>query len=460
MAIRSATYVVDPVPFVESNFGTRLWEKQEEIIEAVFSRPRVAVRSCHDVGKTFAAAHAALTFFLAHKPCVVVTTAPTWLQVERILWREIASAFRKIRKHAVGELFTTRLEASNRLLIGLSTDEPERFQGFHAENILFVVDEASGVREEVYEAIEGSLASGNAHLLLIGNPTRRSGSFFEAFRSPLFHKIHISAYDYLNWLESHEPIPGLLTQGWVEERKAAWGEDSPLFQIRVLGEFPSESEDMLIPFSWLTQACERELEPDGRPVLAVDPARYGQDETVCIEFRDPCLTNVVSWKGRNLMHLTGFIKDWWGKNRGAIGIDTTGGLGAGVADRLREQKIQPREINFAGKPSRDDVLNLRAEMYFLLRERLDPQSQAPISLRDVGFLLADLSSLRFEITSAGKLKIEEKDSFRSRTGRSCDWGDALAMAVWLAQQRRKESILPRFSDSELEQTSRWLRSYA
>jgi len=83
-----------------------------------------------------------------------------------------------------------------------------------------------------------------------------------------------------------------------------------------------------------------------------------------------------------------------------------------------------------------------------------------MSLRDVGFLLADLSSLRFEITSAGKLKIEEKDSFRSRTGRSCDWGDALAMAVWLAQQRRKESILPRFSDSELEQTSRWLRSYA
>ena len=99
-----------------------------------------------------------------------------------VLWREIRRAYRKNEDLIAGKILRTTLELGDKHFAqGLSTDTPERFQGFHEGNILFVVDEASGVDEEIYEAIEGCMTSKRARLLLIGNPTRRSGTFYEAF---------------------------------------------------------------------------------------------------------------------------------------------------------------------------------------------------------------------------------------------------------------------------------------
>ncbi|MCH7972252.1 MAG: hypothetical protein IH960_14615, partial [Chloroflexi bacterium] len=135
-----------------------------------------------------------------HKSALAITTAPTQRQVTNLLWREIRSIYFKNTAlfPPSTKLTRTSLELSpNHYAMGLSTDSPERFQGFHEENILFVVDEASGVHEDVFEAIEGSMTSRRARLLLIGNPTSVSGTFYKAFHQnrTQYEKIHISAFD-------------------------------------------------------------------------------------------------------------------------------------------------------------------------------------------------------------------------------------------------------------------------
>ena len=132
--------------------------------------------------------------------------------------------------------------------------DPNRFQGFHAEHILGVIDEAAGVDSPIWEAMDAILTSYGARLLVIGNPTEPSGEFFNAFSSPLYNKIHISAFDTPNFTDfgiTEEDIvnnwqekitgnfryPALITPKWVAERRMEWGEDSPAYQARVKGEF-------------------------------------------------------------------------------------------------------------------------------------------------------------------------------------------------------------------------------
>ncbi len=216
------------------------WSKQEEILNSVKHNKRTAVRSCHGIGKTATAAVAVLEFML-EGPCRVVTTAPTWAQVEQLLWREIAMRHKNIQP-AFGNLFKTSLEvAPDWFALGLSTDTPERFQGHHANRMLLVVDEASGVDEAIYNAAEGFLTAEGARILLIGNPTRTTGTFYRAFKPDSgWNRIHISALDSPNF--TGEKVPddvarALVTQEWVMDARRQWGEESPQYKIRVLGEF-------------------------------------------------------------------------------------------------------------------------------------------------------------------------------------------------------------------------------
>ena len=190
------------VEFARFDLHTKLWGKQAEILRVLKFSKRTAVRSCNGSGKTHVAAVAVLWWLLAHehKSALAITTAPTQRQVTNLLWREIRRIYFKNTAlfPPSAKITRTSLELSpNHYAMGLSTDSPERFQGFHEENILFVVDEASGVHEDIFEAIEGSMTSRRARLLLIGNPTSVSGTFYKAFHQnrTQYEKIHISAFD-------------------------------------------------------------------------------------------------------------------------------------------------------------------------------------------------------------------------------------------------------------------------
>ena len=190
-------------------------------------------------------------------PAVVLTTAPTARQVRHVLWREIRRLHGNSAELLGGRMFSTRFEvAHDRFALGLSTDEADQFQGFHSPNMLVVVDEAEGVAEPIYDAIEAVMTTSNCKLMLIGNPTSDSGTFRRAFHEDrrMFHNITISALESPNVEQQEVVIPGLTTGEWVAERRTMWGEGSPMYQARVLGQFCDHPQESLIPLSKIEQA--------------------------------------------------------------------------------------------------------------------------------------------------------------------------------------------------------------
>ena len=240
---------IGPVRFADEVLGVTLWSKQQEVLEALARERRVAVKSGNGLGKDFTAAVAVLWYLNCHDPGIVLSTAPTFRQVRHVLWRQIRRLHRGASDLLGGTLLDTRWElAEDRYALGLSADGADQFQGFHCENVLVVVDEAEGVDEEIYEAVEAVMTSGNPRLLLIGNPTRTDGSFHRAFHEEagIYRTFTISALESPNVTAGEVKIPGLVTAEWVEERRIAWRENSDRYRSRVLGEFPQRGEDNLI----------------------------------------------------------------------------------------------------------------------------------------------------------------------------------------------------------------------
>ena len=268
---------VAPEVFAREVLRVELWEKQKELLRALPLHRRVAVKAGNGLGKGFSAAVAVLWFLHTHEPAIVLTTAPTFRQVRYILWRQIHTLYRRAPDVLMGKLLDTRWELGDaRYAMGISADSADQFQGFHSPNMLIVVDEAEGVSDSIYEAIEAVMTSDGSRLLLIGNPTTVSGFFRRAFHEErsIYHCITISALDSPNVKEKRVRFPGLTTAQWVDERREIWGEKNSLYRARVLGEFPDQDEDTLIRLSDVESASHRwqALPPPGGRRQAGSPS--------------------------------------------------------------------------------------------------------------------------------------------------------------------------------------------
>lgn len=168
---------------------------QIRIIESVRNNRITTVRSCHGIGKSWIAARTAAWFLMAYPNLVVVTTAPTGRQVKEILWREFRVGAKKAEYKFPGKSLTTQHEISEKwYAIGVSAKDPGNIQGFHAEHILVIVDEAAGVEEPIFEAVNALVTSANGRVLYIGNPTSIGGTFYESHRSHLASKLQVSSW--------------------------------------------------------------------------------------------------------------------------------------------------------------------------------------------------------------------------------------------------------------------------
>jgi phage terminase large subunit len=446
----------NPVEFVTEILGVTPWGKQVEILEAVRDHPRTAVRSCHGAGKSFIAGQVILWFLYSFCPSIVLSTAPTWRQVEKLIWKEVRASYRRAKVPLGGNLLPKRPEIQiiqdEWYAIGLSTNEPDRFQGFHEENILVVGDEAAGVPEEIFEAIEGVLTSEHARLLLLGNPTSIGGTFYNAFRMPGWKTIAISAFDTPNFvafgitrediandtwekkITGELPHPKLITPEWVADKYQRWGPTSPAYQARALGQFPTEGEDTLIPLAWIEAAMSRwEEVPEGEPVeIGVDVARFGSDKTVIATRRGRKVLPLKIFSKLDTMETVGHvISEQREAKASTIKVDVIG-MGAGVVDRLKEQDYPVIGINVAeAATDNEKFTNLRSELWWNLRERLDPNPKInpePIALPQDDELLADLSGIKYKIDSRGRIQVESKEDMKKRLGRSPDYGDAVVLA--------------------------------
>ena len=214
----------DPIYFATKVLGRNLWSKEVEILEAIRDEREVAVRSCHASGKTYTAATAINWWLLSFPNSVVITTAPTFRQVKEILWREIKGAVAGKALYPSKAMLDTAINISeNWFALGLSTDRSDQFQGFHSAHLLVVVDEASCVPPEIYEAIDGLSPE---KILMIGNPLQNTGRFADSFKRAHVKKIHISAFDTPNVKAGKRLIPGLITVEDVNKMRDYYGEDS------------------------------------------------------------------------------------------------------------------------------------------------------------------------------------------------------------------------------------------
>ena len=271
----------DPIYYSKEILKTELWEKEKEILQALKDYKEVSVKSCHASGKTFTAA-IAVHWWLAKEDSIVITTAPTFRQVKEILWREIRSAVIGKGIYPEATILDTQINLRDKwFALGLSTDRPDQFQGFHSANLLVVVDEASGVTQEIYEAIDGLSPT---KILLIGNPLKNEGRFADSFKNTLVHKITISAFDTPNVKEGRSVIPGLITSGDVERMKSYYGEDSDVYRVRILGEFPLADVDSLISVDDIAKAIQRQVDvkKQWEKKMGVDVARFGDDRSAIV----------------------------------------------------------------------------------------------------------------------------------------------------------------------------------
>ena len=447
----------DPLFFSEHVLGgEQPWARQREIMLSVRDHARTAVPAGFAVGKTWTAARVVLWFLFSFPYSLVITTAPTWRQVETVLWSEIRRQHRLSRMPLGGTVLQTQLRLADEwFALGLSTDEPARFQGFHSEHLLLVFDEASGVSREVWDAAEGQMAGAHARWLAIGNPIAPSGPFYDACCSELWRTLPISCLDTPNVSTGRLVYPKLVTAQWVEERRQEWQENSPLFESRVLGRFPASGEHGLIPLSWILAAHERRTTTGTEAKLrcvGVDVARSGEDATVLLLRGGSAIIEVEEHRGLSTMETVGrtilFVErhqvPWE-----SVFIDVIG-IGAGVVDRLKEQGRYVRGINFGARArDRKRYANLRAECYWRVREALQPDGEGPLVIPSrYGRLAAELTAIEWEVTSAGKILIEPKENVKARLGRSPDQADALALSYaqgarsWVGSSDENEPELP------------------
>lgn len=443
--------------------GDDPWERQVAIANSLRDNSHTCVPSCHASGKDWTAARCALWFLYSFPPATVITTAPTSRQVENILWREISTAISGAKVPLGGRLTTKSLElAKDWFAIGFTASDynQDAFQGFHAEHILVVLDEANGINKEIREAISGNLSSGKlVRQLEIGNPTDPASEFARESLSNYTNTMPISVFDTPNftefglvqedfddddtWLDKIDgpmPAPYLVQPEWVAKQVAKYGWEDPFVVARVLGKFPGAGPLALIDRAWIEAAQAATLPDHGKTILACDVARYGDDDT-CIGLRK-------GMRYRELQSYQGFPTDYTADElreaasvHGAdeIRVDDDG-VGGGVTDNLVRYGSGGAEVIrmiAGGSPlelDREDgdeigrYGNARAEWHWTFRNAmrrgevdLDPLDS------ELEFELAQLRK-RDKHDDKGRMLMEKKELYKKRVGRSPNKADTVIMA--------------------------------
>ncbi|HVB24105.1 MAG TPA: LAGLIDADG family homing endonuclease [Ktedonobacteraceae bacterium] len=205
----------------------------------------------------------------------------TFRQVKDLLWREINTRYDKAKIPLGGDHpnVTGWQISSNWFAVGVSSKDPNRIQGYHADSghILVIADEAAAIDELIFEGIYAILTSADARFLMLGNPTSQTGTFRDSHKpGSLAHRIRIDAFDTPNFIANNirneeqlvkaieskqellQPYHSLISPVWAYERLKKWGVGSPLYQSRIRAKFPEVGENNLIPLNWIEKACSNE----------------------------------------------------------------------------------------------------------------------------------------------------------------------------------------------------------
>ena len=422
---RKAGIAQDPVAFVREVLREDPYDKQEEILKAMVAARRVSVVGCNGSGKDWAAARAVLWWMHSRTPVKAIVTGPTTRQVDDIVWNELRVAYGQASETLSGRMFrTSRYELDEQsFALGFVSNSPYNLQGFHSPNLLVVLTEAHAVHERDMDAVRRLNPS---RLLMTGNPFVNSGAFYDSHHSrrELYTTVQIGAFDTPNLKAGDVLVPGMVTAQDIADRKEEWGEESALYIGSVLGKFPDNLDDAVVPLWAATEAATLEMEPEGPLVLACDVARFGHDKTVVMSRQGPVARIVWRVRGRDTMKIAGFLSSYCQEHAvETLVVDDTG-VGGGVVDRLRELRLgNTRVLAFiAGHKaeSPDHFVNRISEIWWAMRNKFLARQ---LDTDNDDALIGQLSSRRYEHISDGRIRLESK----RRMHRSPDEADALAM---------------------------------
>lgn len=447
---RTERWSQDPASWVSDRLGQIVWTKQREIMESVRDNRKTAVRSCHSSGKSHVASLIVAWWLDAHPPgeAFVVTTAPTFSQVRAILWRYI----RRIHKTAglPGRVNQTEWLLDDELVAfgrkPADTDEAA-FVGIHAPYVLVVLDEACGVPESLWIGAEAITTGPWCRILAIGNPDNSATQFFKVSQPGSgWNPIRISAYDTPNFTDEKVPevvAASLISREWAAEKEMEWGRDNALFRSKVEGEFTVDAADTVVRASDVA-TCRIDPEAKYSPAelspveLGVDVGG-GLDETVIRE-RSGILAGrewrIRSDRPEKIAPL--ILRALRESGATKVKIDSIG-VGFGVIGELRnsakrgEHTAQIIGVNVSNAArDKKKFINLRAEMWWNLGRELSAQGGWDLSrMENADLTCAELLEPRWDLDTAGRIRIESKDEIRKRLGgRSTDHADSLLLAYF------------------------------
>ncbi len=466
----SPKYRDDPVAFFREVLGVEPWSKQIEIIEAVRDNLRVAVSSGHKISKSHTAAGLALWFYCSWEDARAIMSSTTSRQVDQILWRELTMmrarggrcvqckrddpdglVIRRPCPHSslidgeLGGLARTGLKADDfREIVGFTSRETEGIAGISGRNVLYILDEASGIPDPIHEAIAGNSAGG-ARCVMFGNPTKNEGEFFEAFygKSHLYKSIRVSSEETPNVVQGRIVIPGLATREWIDLKREEWGEDSPLYRVRVKGEHALNEGGRIFNLHLIATAEQRwhDTAEAGRLYIGLDPAGDSGtgDNTVFAPRRGLKLLALREFLGLNedqhLVQLLLLIQEFrLPRETPVVVVDREGPVGARVVLALRMYQEQHPAAFEIVTVRASDAAKRKPKLYDRWRDELAGNLQQ--WFRDGGAIPED-PKLEKELHVwewfqhvNGKAKLTPKPKARKALGRSPDRYDALALSVW------------------------------
>lgn len=431
---KAAVWSKSPRLFVRECLRATPEPWQDRLLEEIErGKKRFTVRAGHGVGKTTIESWIILWFLLFHRPCKIPVTANSQDQLRDVVWAEVAKWWRELPAFfrdmiEVGADRVWVKACPNDAFAVARTARPERpeaLQGFHADFLVFMIEEASGIEDIIFETAGGALTGDNCWVFMFGNPTRTSGYFYRS---------HHQNRD--RWSVHHVPCTASsrVSPTYAAEIAAEYGEHSNVYRVRVLGEFPTSEDDAVIPLGLVEAAIGREVGDSGMAVVwGLDVARFGDDTTALAKRRgNTLLAPVVEWRKLDLMQTVGRIVREYnetpdGMVPGSINVDVIG-LGAGVVDRLKELGLPVRGINVgeAAPVNPERYMRLRDELWFKGREWFDRRDC--VIPRDDG-LISELVTPKYKIESTGKIKVESKDDLKKRGVKSPNKADAFLLTL-------------------------------
>lgn len=405
----------------------------------------ISIAACHGPGKTAVAAMCIVYSLLFRHPLRAVATAPSRGQIEGAMMSEIVKWIAKIPPVLQALLEVKAMSVSlkakpKQVYFEARTarpENPEALQGIHEDEgyVFLLVDEASGVHEKIFESAGGSMSGHNCQTMLLSNPTRTSGFFFNTH--------HKEADRWFTIRISHEDS-SRVTDAFVEEMALRYGRDSNTFRVRAEGLFPRSDLDALIPFEVVQSARDRDIfvPSNLKTIWGVDVARFGDDSTVLVRRNNlAVLAEIDVWDQQDTMSTSNRIHAMYKAAEGdakpqEILVDVIG-MGAAVVDRLHELGLPVRGINVSETSQYSETYrNLRTELWFEARQWLEERTHklpnCDGSCRDVQSckherLAAELTTLKYDVTSGGKFLAESKRDLKKRGHKSPDIADAMML---------------------------------